>query len=186
MVNVRLSAAVAAGQAAAALSRRFGIGGGTVIAGHIAQRLHPNALRTIARNLPSGCLVLSGTNGKTTTSRLLASMLALQGMRPLHNRAGANLITGLTTAVVEDASPLGRPRASIGVFEVDEATVPVAVAEVQPRLILLTNLFRDQLDRYGEVEFVASLWRQMIDSLPAATTLILNADDPMVAALGRS
>jgi UDP-N-acetylmuramyl tripeptide synthase len=167
------------------LSRRFGLGGGTVIAGHVAQRLHPATLRTIAGNLPSGCLVLSGTNGKTTTSRLLASMLAIQGLRPLHNRAGANLITGLTTAVVEDASPLGRPRASIGVFEVDEASVPGAVAEVQPRLIVLTNLFRDQLDRYGEVEFVASLWREMIESLPIATTLVLNADDPMVAALGR-
>ncbi len=184
-MSVRLSAAVAAGQAAAALSRRFGLGGGTVIAGHVAQRLDPRALQTIAASLPSGCLVVSGTNGKTTTSRLLASMLTLSGLRPLHNRAGANLITGLTTAVVENAGPLGRPRAGIGVFEVDEATVPGAVAEVVPRLIVLTNLFRDQLDRYGEVEFVASLWRKMIETLPPSTTLILNADDPIVASLGR-
>jgi lipid II isoglutaminyl synthase (glutamine-hydrolysing) len=185
-VSVRLSAAVTAGQAAAALSRRFGIGGGTVIAGHVAQRLHPGALRAITSSLPEGCLIISGTNGKTTTSRLLAGMLILDGMRPLHNRAGANLITGLTTAVVENASPLGRPRAGIGVFEVDEATVPGAVSEVQPRVIVLTNLFRDQLDRYGEVEFVASLWRQMIETLPITTTLVLNADDPLVAALGRN
>jgi UDP-N-acetylmuramyl tripeptide synthase len=151
----------------------------------VAQRVHPGALRAITADLPNGCLVLSGTNGKTTTARLLASMLALDGLRPLHNRSGANLITGLTTAVVENASPLGRPRASIGVFEVDEATLPSAVVEVHPRLIVLTNLFRDQLDRYGEVEFVASLWRQMIETLPPTTQLILNADDPMVAALGR-
>jgi len=113
-------------------------------------------------------------------------MLSLDGLSPLHNRAGANLLTGLTTAVVENASPLGRARAGIGVFEVDEATVPGAVTEVQPRVIVLTNLFRDQLDRYGEVEFVASLWRQMIDTLPTTTKLVLNADDPMVAALGRN
>jgi lipid II isoglutaminyl synthase (glutamine-hydrolysing) len=185
LVSVRLLAAVTAGQAAAALSRRFGIGGGTVIAGHVAQRVHPGALRTIAASLPRGCVVVSGTNGKTTTSRLLASMLSLDGLSPLHNRAGANLLTGLTTAVVENASPLGRARAGIGVFEVDEATVPGAVTEVQPGVIVLTNLFRDQLDRYGEVEFVASLWRQMIDTLPTTTKLVLNADDPMVAALGR-
>ncbi|MFN0074697.1 MAG: MurT ligase domain-containing protein [Chloroflexota bacterium] len=183
-MSVRLSAAVAAGQAAALLSRRFGLGGGTVIAGHVAQRVYPRALQVLAARLPSGCLVLSGTNGKTTTSRLLASMLAITGLRPLHNRAGANLMTGLTTAVIENASALGRPRAGIGVFEVDEATAPAAVAAVHPRFIVLTNLFRDQLDRYGEVEFVASLWREMITSLPSATTLILNADDPLVAILG--
>jgi UDP-N-acetylmuramyl tripeptide synthase len=176
---------VTAGQAAAALSRRFGIGGGTVIAGHVAQRVHPAALRTIAASLPMGCLVVSGTNGKTTTSRLLTSMLSIDGLSPLHNRAGANLLAGLTTAVVENASRLGRARAGIGVFEVDEATLPDAVVEVKPRIIVLTNLFRDQLDRYGEVEFVASLWRQMIDTLPTSTKLVLNADDPMVAALGR-
>lgn len=185
-MNLRLSAAVAAGQAAAALSRRFGIGGGTVIAGHVARRIHPRILRAISERLTSGCVILSGTNGKTTSSRILASMLSLAGRRPLHNRAGANLMTGLTTAVVENANSQARPRAGIGVFEVDEATVPSAVAETAPRVILLTNLFRDQLDRYGEVEFVASLWREMIASLPASTTLVLNADDPLIADLGRN
>lgn len=183
-MSARLSAAVVAGRTAAALSRRLGLGGGTVIAGHVAQRLDPGALRRIVARLPRGAAIISGTNGKTTTARLIASTLRLAGVRPLHNRAGANLLTGLTTAVVEDASARGRPRAHMGVFEVDEATVPAAVAEVQPRLVLLTNLFRDQLDRYGEVGFVASLWRETVRDLPNATRLVLNADDPLVAHLG--
>jgi UDP-N-acetylmuramyl tripeptide synthase len=183
-LSVRLSAAVAAGQAAALLSRRIGLGGGTVIAGHVVRFLDPQALRAISSRLPQGSIIVSGTNGKTTTSRLIASMLTLAGVRPLHNRAGANLMTGLTTAVIQRTSIQGIPQAGIGVFEVDEATVPAAVAEIQPRILLLTNLFRDQLDRYGEVEFVATLWREMVQGLPDSTLLVLNADDPLISALG--
>lgn len=184
-MSVRLTAAVAAGQAAAALSRRFGVGGGTVIAGHVAQRVYPNALQALTARLPQGSVLLSGTNGKTTTSRLVATIASVAGWRPLHNRAGANLMSGVTTAVVEQASVRGQPRGTLGVFEVDEATLPIAVERLHPRLVVLTNLFRDQLDRYGEVEFVADLWRRMLQTLPETTALVLNADDPLIAALGR-
>lgn len=181
----RLTAALLAGRAAAALSRRLGCGGGTVISGHVVSRIAPYALRDIAARLPRGCVLISGTNGKTTTSRMLSHILAGQGLRTVHNRAGANLLSGLVSAVVSHASLDGSPRAEVGVFEVDEATLPAAIREVPARAIVLVNLFRDQLDRYGEVAYVASLWRGAIAATSPATRLVLNADDPQVAALGR-
>lgn len=181
--DLRLPAALVAGRAAATLSRRLGRGGGTVISGHIVPRLAPNALRTLTRRLPLGSIVVSGTNGKTTTTRLIAHTLEAAGYRAVHNRAGANLLTGLFTAVAQDADWRGRPRAQVGLFEVDEATLPAALRHVEPRILLLHNIFRDQLDRYGEVHFVASLWRETVAHLPPSTCLLLNADDPLIAAL---
>ena len=154
-----------------------------MIAGHVAPRLVPNALRRLSRRLPHGAVVVSGTNGKTTTPRLLAQILAHQGLRTVHNRAGANLLTGLVSALVQDADVGGRPRADLGLFEVDEATLPQALLPVRPRVVALTNIFRDQLDRYGEVHYVAAIWRRALASLSTQAVLVLNADDPLVASL---
>jgi lipid II isoglutaminyl synthase (glutamine-hydrolysing) len=182
-MRARLSAALMAGRAAATLSRRLGRGGGTVIAGHLVPRLAPHALREVTDLLPNGSIVVSGTNGKTTTTRLLSHILRGAGMRPIHNRAGANLLSGLFSAVAQATDWQARPLGDIGLFEVDEATVPRALQHIQPRVLLLHNIFRDQLDRYGEVHFVAGLWAQAIRGLPRGTTVVLNADDPLVADL---
>ncbi len=178
--------ALLAGRSAGALSRRLGLGGGTVIAGHVVPRLAPQALRSISSRLPQGVVVVSGTNGKTTTARIISRILAEAGLRPLHNRAGANLLTGLVTAIAADATLDGRPRSDVGVFEVDEATVPRALEHLVPRALVLTNLFRDQLDRYGEVHYVAGLWREALARLDPSCQLVLNADDPLVASLSSS
>jgi lipid II isoglutaminyl synthase (glutamine-hydrolysing) len=172
-----------AGRAAAVLSRRLGRGGGTVIAGHVVPRIAPGALRDVTRSLPNGSIVVSGTNGKTTTTRVISHILRSAGMRPIHNRAGANLLSGLFTAVAQGTDWQARPRGDVGLFEVDEATIPSALQHIQPRLLLLHNIFRDQLDRYGEVHFVADLWRNAIQGLPPTSTVLLNADDPLVAGL---
>jgi UDP-N-acetylmuramyl tripeptide synthase len=172
-----------AGRAAAVLSRRLGRGGGTVIAGHLVPRIAPTALRDVTRSLPNGSIVVSGTNGKTTTTRLISHILRSAGMQPIHNRAGANLLSGLFTAVAQGTDWQARPRGDVGLFEVDEATVPSALEHIQPRVLLLHNIFRDQLDRYGEVHFVANLWRAAVRRLPPTSTLLLNADDPLVAGL---
>jgi UDP-N-acetylmuramyl tripeptide synthase len=184
-MGARLTAALLAGRVATGLSRRLGRGGGTVIAGHVVPRIDPTALRTVTRRLRHGSVLVSGTNGKTTTSRLISHILRQGEIRALHNRAGANLVTGLVSAIVAQSSLGGWPDADVGLFEVDEATVPAALQEVRPRTILLTNIFRDQLDRYGEVHFVAELWAKAIRRLPPDTALVLNADDPLVATLGR-
>lgn len=184
-MGARLTAALLAGRMAVGLSRQLRRGGGTVIAGHIVPRIDPTALTTITRRLRLGSTIVSGTNGKTTTTRLVSHILRGAGVRPLHNRAGANLVTGLVTAVVEQTRLNGRPRADLGLFEVDEATVPAALRHIRPRAVLLTNLFRDQLDRYGEVHFVADLWTKALAGLPTDATVVVNADDPLVANLGR-
>ena len=185
-MRARLSAALIAGRAAATLSRRLGRGGGTVIAGHLVPRIAPDALREVTESLPNGTIVVSGTNGKTTTTRLLSHILRGAGMRPIHNRAGANLLSGLYSAVAQATDWQARPRGDVGLFEVDEATVPRALQHIRPRVLLLHNVFRDQLDRYGEVHFVAGLWHDAVKSLPAETTVVLNADDPLVASVPAS
>jgi UDP-N-acetylmuramyl tripeptide synthase len=184
-MSARLTAALLAGRMATGLSRRLGRGGGTVIAGHVVPRIDPTALRTVTRRLRHGSVLVSGTNGKTTTSRLISHILEQGEIHALHNRAGANLVTGLVSAIVAQTSLRGWPRADVGLFEVDEATVPAALREIKPRAVLLTNIFRDQLDRYGEVHFVADLWAKALRRLPSDTALVLNADDPLVATLGR-
>src|SRR5438105_15419260 len=148
-MRARLSAALMAGRAAATLSRRLGRGGGTVIAGHLVPRIAPDALREVTESLPNGSIVVSGTNGKTTTTRLLSHILRGAGMRPIHNRAGANLLSGLLSAVAQATDWQARPRGDIGLFEVDEATVPGAFQRIPPRALLLPNLFPDHHRRSG-------------------------------------
>ncbi len=183
--SLRSTAATIAGKAAQQLSRRLGTGGGTQLPGVVARRVAPAVLAELSAALSDGVILVAGTNGKTTTARMIAAILERHGRRVLHNRAGANLITGLTATVVAGADIFGRPRADIGVFETDEAHLPAAIAETRPRIVLLLNLFRDQLDRYGEVDSIAARWRAALATLPASSTVVLNADDPAVAYLGQ-
>ena len=184
MFDVRLFLAIAAGQLAGIASRGLRRGGGTTLPGLVARRIDPHTLRKLATRLPQGVALLSGTNGKTTTTRMIAATLAADGRTLLHNRAGANLVSGVTATALAGALPDGRLRAQIALFETDEAAFPDVAAETHPRLVVLHNLFRDQLDRYGEVDTVAAGWRAALERLPATTTVLLNADDPAVAALG--
>ena len=182
--NLRLTAAIIAGRSAGLTSRVLRAGGGTTLPGVIARRIAPDALRLLSAGLPGGVVVVGGTNGKTTTTRMIAAILTAGGHRVLHNRAGANLVTGLTTTMLGGSTLAGRVRADTALFETDEAALPQALAETKPRLVLLNNLFRDQLDRYGEVDTIALAWRAALEQLPATSTVLLNADDPAVAALG--
>ncbi|HJZ47666.1 MAG TPA: Mur ligase family protein, partial [Roseiflexaceae bacterium] len=158
-LNLRLAAAIAAGKTAGLASRVLRAGGGTTLPGVVARRIAPDTLSQLSAALPGGVVVVGGTNGKTTTTRMIAAILAADGRRVLHNRAGANLVTGLTATALAGSSLAGRVRADIGLFETDEAALPRALEETRPRLVLLHNLFRDQLDRYGEVDSIASAWR---------------------------
>ncbi|MBA3468137.1 MAG: DUF1727 domain-containing protein [Herpetosiphonaceae bacterium] len=183
-MSVRDQLALAVARATQWGSRRFGLGGGTNLPGRVARRLAPNVLRYQAGRLSGGVILVSGTNGKTTTSRMLATILQQAGHPALHNRAGANLITGLTATAL-DLGVWGAPAFDHAIFEVDEAHLPAAIAETQPRVVLLLNLFRDQLDRYGEVDTIAQKWRKALATLPPSATVVLNADDPAIADLGR-
>ncbi|MHB8780575.1 MAG: MurT ligase domain-containing protein [Candidatus Geothermincolia bacterium] len=186
-MSLRLTASVAAGKAATALSRRLGAGAGSNFPGRVVLGIEPRALQRMAAELPRGNVVVSGTNGKTTTSNMLAAILREAGLHPVHNRAGANLLSGITAALAQGSDLRGRPRGDIGLFEVDEATLPAALERLQPRLVVVTNLFRDQLDRYGELESLGRKMSRGIAELAGRRTdalLLLNADDPLVATLG--
>jgi UDP-N-acetylmuramyl tripeptide synthase len=174
---------VAAARAAGAVSRRAGRGG-TSLPGKLLMRLEPHAIGRLAARLPDGSAVISATNGKTTTAAMVAAVLEHGGERLVHNRAGANMAGGVTTALLQAARRDGRLSGDMGLFEVDEFWLGQVVDELRPRALLLANLFRDQLDRYGELDTIADRWADVAARTPAA--LVLNADDPTVADLGRA
>jgi lipid II isoglutaminyl synthase (glutamine-hydrolysing) len=162
-------------------SRRLGRSGGTTAPGRLLLKLSPGAMRRMGDELGDGSLLVSATNGKTTTSAMIAACLE-HAHRPLvHNRAGSNMSWGVATALLD----AGREPGQLGLFEVDEAWLPTVARDLQPRLLLLANLFRDQLDRYGELELLADRWADVVDELGGDARLVLNADDPLVADLGR-
>jgi UDP-N-acetylmuramyl tripeptide synthase len=181
---MRRTAAVWAGKATGALSRLSGRGGGTTLPGDVARAIDPAVLRKLTADLTEGSIVVTGTNGKTTTSRILASLFEGLGKRVVSNRAGANLIFGATAAALRSAGPDGRLRAEWGVFEIDEASLPRAIDEIQPRIAIVLNLFRDQLDRYGELEKIARTIEIALGRLPDTAEAVLNADDPRVGEIG--
>ena len=175
MPPVLLNAKVAAARAVGALSRRTGRGG-TSLPGKALLRMQPDAIARLAGRLSRGSTVLSATNGKTTTAAMVAGILERGGARLVHNRAGANMAGGVTTALLAG-------KGDTGLFEVDEFWLDQVVPQVRPRALLLANLFRDQLDRYGELETIADRWAAVVAGYNGA--LVLNADDPLVADLGR-
>jgi UDP-N-acetylmuramyl tripeptide synthase len=174
---------LAAARAAGAVSRRSGRGG-TSLPGKLLLRLEPDAVGALARRLPNGNAVISATNGKTTTAAMVASILERGGHELVHNRAGANMAGGIAGTLLEAAGRRGTIAGDTGLFEIDEFWLDRLVPQLQPRALLLANLFRDQLDRYGELETIADRWSSVVADAQD-TTLVLNADDPLVADLGR-
>jgi UDP-N-acetylmuramyl tripeptide synthase len=148
--------------------------------------LDDGAITRLSGRLSRGSVIVSATNGKTTTAAMLSCILARAGVSVVHNRAGANMGGGIATSLLGAARPGGRMAGDLGLFEVDEFWLERMVAELHPRALLLGNLFRDQLDRYGELETIADRWAQMTRAQAGqGMRLVLNADDPLVADLGR-
>jgi UDP-N-acetylmuramyl tripeptide synthase len=158
--------------------------GATALPGLVTLRLDPDYITAITRKLPHGVVLVSGTNGKTTTSRMLADVARAAGWSPIHNRSGSNLERGIAGALLADSSWRAEPRGDVGLFEVDEASLPRVLRRVSPRVVLVTNLFRDQLDRYFEIDQLAKRIGDAVAELDPKTILVLNADDPIVAFLG--
>jgi len=172
-----LSLEAAAVRAAGALSRLAGRGGGTTLPGKLLWKLDPGAIDALARRLPQGSVAVSATNGKTTTTAMVAEILRPH-VRVAHNASGANLVSGVASALLRAGG------AELGLFEVDEGALAEVTRRLRPKALLLANLFRDQLDRYGELELVAARWRDAVAALPDAR-LVVNGDDPQVGSLAR-
>jgi UDP-N-acetylmuramyl tripeptide synthase len=173
---VLLAAETAAARGVAALSRLVGAGAGMTIPGKLLSKLDPGAIDRLAARLPAGTAAVSATNGKTTTVAMAAEILRPR-FRVAHNRSGANLVSGVASTL------LAAEHAELGLFEVDEAALPEVLRRIRPRALCLGNLFRDQLDRYGELELVAERWREAVRRLPGETELLVNGDDPQLGAL---
>ncbi len=176
--DLLIGAKVALARAIGAASRASGRGGGTTLPGRVLLRTEPQAISRLGSRLKDGSTIVSATNGKTTTAAMIAAILAAAGRRPVHNRAGSNMTWGVATALLEQ-------HGTEGLFEVDEAWLPRVAGQLRPTLIVLGNLFRDQLDRYGELETLADEWARMVERRAGNTAFALNADDPLIADLGR-
>lgn len=165
------------------------LGAGATWPGEIALSLHPSIAQELVPQFRKGVILVGGTNGKTTTSLMIAKILESRGDAVVHNTSGANLLNGIVSSLISKSNWSGNIDADWGIFEVDENSLPAVLAGIGPqekgkkRIVVLLNLFRDQLDRYGEVDVIADKWEQALAGLPVSVSLILNADDPGIAYL---
>jgi lipid II isoglutaminyl synthase (glutamine-hydrolysing) len=179
-----LDAKILAARAVGELARRAGRGGGTSLPGKVLTRLEPRAIDRLAGRLRDGTAVISATNGKTTTAAMAASVLQRSGVSLVHNRAGANMAGGVASTLLGAARRGDGIDGDLGLFEIDEFWLDRISPQLRPRAMVLGNLFRDQLDRFGELETIADRWAALVRTL-GQTALALNADDPLIADLGR-
>ncbi|HHY47306.1 MAG TPA: Mur ligase family protein [Firmicutes bacterium] len=180
---MRVWLAIVVGKICAFASRFLKRGGGSSLPGALARRIEPRILIRLFEKAAMTSIIITGSNGKTTTARMVAEVLNRNGLRIVWNRSGANMVNGIISALIERCDIWGSLVADVAVLEVDEANLRHVIAAVKPKLVLVTNCFRDQLDRYGEVDTTLELIRVALKDAPAGSTLLLNADDPLVAGL---
>ncbi|HWP98021.1 MAG TPA: MurT ligase domain-containing protein [Syntrophomonadaceae bacterium] len=178
MKKLRLILAIIAGKLAMILSRLLG-NQGTDFPGRVARWIYPGILKDLAVQVRQKTVLVTGTNGKTTTSNLIACILRARGSRLVHNQAGANMMSGITTAFIRSARMWGRQNFDYALLETDEANVPLLLEEVPAHIMVVTNFFRDQLDRYGELDTTIGLIIKAVKKHPL--DMVLNADDPLSA-----
>jgi lipid II isoglutaminyl synthase (glutamine-hydrolysing) len=184
-MSVLFGAKLALARGVRRVSRLRG-GGGTSLPGKLLVRMDPSAIEALARRLPKGSVLVSATNGKTTTSAMASSILEHAGVSLVHNQAGANMAGGIASTLLAASRPRGAIAGDLGLFEVDELWLDRLAIELHPRVVVLANLFRDQLDRYGELETIAERWAAAVQGGAATSArLVCNADDPLIADLGR-
>lgn len=170
-------------KALSSLTTLLNLGNGSTWPGHIALKLNSEIIKDLLQHSSTKIVFILGTNGKTTTTSLISHILQDNGKKVIYNNSGANLINGIASALLLNSSILGNINADVALFEIDENAFPVISKDLTPDIVVALNLFRDQLDRYGEIHTIASKWHDVIKKLPSQTQLILNADDPQVALL---
>jgi len=166
--------------------KMLGKGSATALPGLIALKFNPHFCHDFKSSFSKGVILVSGTNGKTTTTSLIAKIIGDQGFSVINNIEGSNLLRGIASVIIKNSNLEMKIRADYGVFEVDEAALPFVMNELQPKIIVLNNLFRDQLDRYGELDNLTKKWCESLQNQHSKTQLILNADDPVIACLNKN
>jgi UDP-N-acetylmuramyl tripeptide synthase len=173
------------GKSLSAVSKKLNLGHGSTWPGHLALKVNRHFIEDVLKKSDTKIIMVAGTNGKTTTARMIRTVLEGSNHAVIQNESGANLLNGIASTLLLQSTPRGKIRADYVIFEVDENALPNALSKITPDYLILLNLFRDQLDRYGEVDSIAKKWKEAIKKLDSKTTLILNADDPQVAYLGQ-
>lgn len=180
MINKSL---IFAGKTISQVSKSLNRGNGSTWPGHIALKGNKNFIKEILSKSSTKIIIVAGTNGKTTTSALIKTGLEKNGKTVLQNASGANLLNGIASALLLHTNASGKLTQDYAIFEIDENVLPLALDQITPDYLILLNLFRDQLDRYGEINTIVKKWQNAIGKLSEKTTLILNADDPQIAAI---
>jgi UDP-N-acetylmuramyl tripeptide synthase len=193
---IGLFAAIFIAKFTAFLTRLFKFGHGSSLPGVLAEKIDPKIAKKLSSKLKKGVILITGTNGKTTTAKLISNIISAAGFSKIHNLTGANLVRGVVSSLILRSSLFGKINSDFGLFEIDEATLPEAVAKLNPQIIIFNNLFRDQLDRYGEIDKIAKVWKKTLEKIYLSkpnetlvnseykqTKIILNIDDPSVGFL---
>jgi len=176
MFNIRKIAAIMVGKIIINLSRIAGNQGST-LPGKLASRIYPPLLKELGSNTYKDTFIITGTNGKTTTTNMIAAIIREQGSSYVHNQAGANMLAGITTAFIGQTNMAGTRPIDYALLETDEANVPLLLTKLNPKYLVITNFFRDQLDRYGELDYTINLILKAVSN--TGVEMILNADDPL-------
>jgi UDP-N-acetylmuramoylalanine-D-glutamate ligase len=167
------------GKAVRAMARLRG--GGSALPGLVVERIDPNFIKDTLATLPRGVVIVSGTNGKTTTTKMIVELLESQGLRVFTNRTGSNFTRGVAAALIGDINFRGKLNADIAVLELDEAHAVHFVRTIPPKYSLILNVMRDQLDRFGEIDATTELLRAITTA--TSDTVILNREDGRIAGL---
>jgi UDP-N-acetylmuramyl tripeptide synthase len=173
------------GKSLSKLSKILNLGHGSTWPGHIALRLNPAFIDQVLKKSKTKVILVTGTNGKTTTAKLLQTIFEENSKKVFLNSSGANLLNGIASSIILGSNLKGNLSFDYAIFEVDENTLPQITETLEPDFIIALNLFRDQLDRYGEINTIARKWKNSYQKLHK-TQFILNADDPQIAYLGNN
>lgn len=183
--KVTLFSAIFLGKVISFLVKLFNIGGGSAAPGLYALKLYPNLIEKLSKNIPQN-IIITGTNGKTTTARFLSHFLKSQNLKVIRNLTGSNLERGIASILINSTSIFGSLKKDIGVWELDEAAFNTVVFQIKPEIIVFLNVFRDQLDRYGEIDTVLRKWQETLKKIDWNPVIILNGNDLNVLSLKNS
>lgn len=179
---MRLLLAILLGKTIAKLTRFFKTGGGSAAPGLYALKLEPNLVTKLSSKIPQN-IIITGTNGKTTTSRMVAHFAKESGLKVIRNHTGSNLERGIASTLVQVAP---QRRCDLGIWELDEAAFNSVVPKINPDIVVFLNVFRDQLDRYGEIDTVVKNWSQTLKNMDPKTAVLINGDDASLKKLKKS
>ncbi|MEW6408405.1 MAG: MurT ligase domain-containing protein [Patescibacteria group bacterium] len=180
---IRLFFAIFTAKLVGSVTRLFHIGHGSSLPGVVAEKIDPKIAKKLSSKFKKDIILITGTNGKTTTAKLISNIIEAAGFSKIHNLTGANLVRGVISSLISHSNFFGKINSDFGLFEIDEATLPEAVEKLNPQIIIFNNLFRDQLDRYGEIDKIAKVWKKTLQKIHPATKIILNIDDPSIGFL---